>query len=179
MKGIIFAEFLELVEGKFGLEMVDTLIEESNIASEGVYTSIGTYEFSEMLTLLTNLKKRTGIPVNDLLHVFATHFFKVLLRDYKEFILMYNDPFSLLASIESHIHVEVMKLYPDAELPTFKIIERSHEKLILNYTSSRAMYSFGLGLMENTLNHFNQKAEIILKKNIDDGSDVDFTITKK
>ena len=132
-----------------------------------------------MLSLLTNLNKRTSISIDDLLHVFASHFFQVLLRDYKEFILMYNDPFSLLASIESHIHVEVRKLYPDAELPTFRIIERSHDKLILNYTSSRALYSFGLGLMENTIDHFNQKAEIVLKKNVEDGSDVDFIITKQ
>ena len=28
--------------------------------------------------------------------------------------------------------------------------------------------------MENTIDHFNQKAEIVLKKNVEDGSDVDF-----
>ena len=30
MKGIVFTEFLELVENKFGLEMVDTIILNSN-----------------------------------------------------------------------------------------------------------------------------------------------------
>jgi|TARA_B110000908_G_scaffold27527_1_gene32300 hypothetical protein len=49
MKGIIFTEFLDLVEEKFGLGMVDKIIYQSNLASEGIYTSIGTYNFSEML----------------------------------------------------------------------------------------------------------------------------------
>jgi len=46
MKGIVFTEFLELVENKFGLEMLDAIIEASNLESEGVYTRIGTYNFS-------------------------------------------------------------------------------------------------------------------------------------
>jgi len=31
MKGIVFTEFLELVEDKFGLEMVDNIIESSDL----------------------------------------------------------------------------------------------------------------------------------------------------
>ena len=42
MKGIIFTEFLDLVEEKFGLEMVDKIIEQSNLDSGGIYTSVGT-----------------------------------------------------------------------------------------------------------------------------------------
>ena len=33
MKGIIFTEFLELVEEKFGLTMVDKIIEQSDLES--------------------------------------------------------------------------------------------------------------------------------------------------
>ena len=59
MKGIIFSEFLNLVEAKFGLKTVDEIIEKSDLESEGIYTSIGTYSFSEMLQLLTHLMKLT------------------------------------------------------------------------------------------------------------------------
>ena len=41
MRGIVFTEFLALVEDKFGLEMVDRIIFQSNLASEGAYTTIG------------------------------------------------------------------------------------------------------------------------------------------
>jgi len=76
MKGIVFTEFLELVENKFGLEMLDAIIEASNLESEGVYTRIGTYNFSEMLSLLTNLSERTSISIDDLLLVYGEHFFQ-------------------------------------------------------------------------------------------------------
>ena len=75
MKGIVFTEFLELVEDKFGLEMLDAIIGASNLESVGVYTGIGTYNFSEMLALLTNLSERTTISIDDLLLAYGEHFF--------------------------------------------------------------------------------------------------------
>ena len=43
MKGIVFTEFFELVEDKFGLEVVQQIIDECKLESEGIYTSVGTY----------------------------------------------------------------------------------------------------------------------------------------
>jgi len=131
MKGIVFTEFLELVEDKFGLEMVDQLIQESDLESKGIYTAVGTYEFGEMLSLVSNLSKNTAITVDELLCVYGEHFFDVLKRDYPQFIALYNDPLEMLSSIENHIHVEVRKIYPDAELPTFEIIEKKENSLIM------------------------------------------------
>ncbi|WP_439129514.1 heme NO-binding domain-containing protein, partial [Polaribacter sp.] len=82
MKGIVFTEFLDLVEDKFGLEMVDKIISESKLESEGVYTSIGTYSFSEMLQLLTHLSNYTDISIDNLLLVYGEHFFSVIETSY-------------------------------------------------------------------------------------------------
>lgn len=78
MKGIIFTEFLDLVEEKFGLAMVDKIIQQSKLASKGIYTSIGTYSFSEMLQLLQHLSANTKISIDDLLLVYGEHLFLVL-----------------------------------------------------------------------------------------------------
>lgn len=178
MKGIVFTEFLELVEEKFGIEMVDSIIEASKLESEGIYTSIGTYNFSEMLSLLTNLSERTNISIDDLLLVYGEHFFGVIERSYMGLVDTYNDPIDMLSSIENHIHVEVRKIYPEAELPTFIVEEKSEDLLIMVYKSSRAMYYFGLGLMNRTFKHFNTTAEITLEKLTEDGTEVRFIIRK-
>jgi len=179
MKGIVFTEFLELVEDKFGLEMVDNIIENSNLESNGIYTSIGTYNFSEMLQLLQNLSGNTGISIDDLLLVYAEHFFSVLKKSYPQLIDAYKDPIDMLSSIENHIHVEVRKIYPDAELPTFQVLEKTKNSLVMIYKSSRAMHHFGLGLMNKTFEHFNSKATIKLEKIKEDGTEVKFVINKK
>ena len=178
MKGIVFTEFLDLVEDKFGLEMVDHIITKSDLESQGIYTSIGTYSFSEMLQLLTHLSTKTNLPIDKLLLVYGEHFFGVIEKSYPGLLATYRDPIDMISSIENHIHVEVRKIYPDAELPTFTVIEKTENKLIMDYTSSRAMHHFGLGLMNKTFAHFDTTATILLEKIKPDGTEVRFVINK-
>ncbi|WP_394420889.1 heme NO-binding domain-containing protein [Tenacibaculum mesophilum] len=178
MKGIVFTEFLDLVEEKFGLEMVDKIISQSELESDGIYTSIGTYSFSEMLQLLENLSSNTGVSIDDLLLIYAEHFFNVLKESYSGLLESFNDPIEMLSSIENHIHVEVRKIYPDAELPTFIVESRTDTSLVMIYKSNRAMHHFGLGLMNKTFEHFNSSATIILEKIKEDGTEVKFIINK-
>ncbi|WP_026777569.1 heme NO-binding domain-containing protein [Polaribacter sp. Hel_I_88] len=179
MKGIVFTEFLDLVEDKFGIKMVDKIIHQSKLESEGVYTSIGTYRFSEMLQLLQNLNKNTGIAIDDLLLIYGEHFFGIIETSYPGLLATYKDPIEMISSIENHIHVEVRKIYPDAELPTFLVEEKKENSLTVVYQSSRAMHHFGLGLMNKTFEHFNTKATINLEKIKEDGTEVRFFINKK
>jgi len=178
MKGIVFTEFLDLVESKFGLEMVDRIISQSKLESEGAYTAIGTYKFSEMLQLLQNLQNNTGIAIDELLLIYGEHFFSVIETSYPGLLATYKSPIEMLSSIENHIHVEVQKIYPDAELPTFIIEDKTENSLIMIYKSSRAMHHFGLGLMNKTFAHFNTKADIVIEKIKEDGTEVKFHITK-
>ncbi len=178
MKGIVFTEFLDLVEDKFGIEMVDKIISQSNLESEGIYTSIGTYKFSEMLQLLGNLNQNSGIPIDDLLLIYGEHFFSVIESSYRGLLSTYKDPIEMLSSIENHIHVEVRKIYPDAELPEFIVEDKTEDSLVMIYKSSRAMHHFGLGLMNKTFEHFNSTASILLEKIKEDGTEVKFVIKK-
>ncbi|GAA4970622.1 heme NO-binding domain-containing protein [Algibacter aquimarinus] len=178
MKGIVFTEFLDLVEDKFGLEVLDKILTQSDLESGGVYTSVGTYSFSEMLQLLQHLSAHTSISIDDLLLVYAEHFFGVIEESYPGLLATYKDPIEMLSSIENHIHVEVRKIYPDAELPTFEVVEKTQDSLVMIYKSSRAMHHFGLGLMNKTFEHFNSTATIALEKLNTDGTEVKFVINK-
>jgi hypothetical protein len=178
MKGIVFTEFLDLVEEKFGIEMVDNMISSSDLASEGVYTSIGTYRFSEMLQLLQYLSKNSKISIDNLLLIYGEHFFSVIERSYPGLLATYKDPIEMLSSIENHIHIEVRKIYPDAELPTFIVEDKNKNSLTMVYKSNRAMHHFGLGLMNKTFEHFNSSATIVLERIKEDGTEVRFIINK-
>lgn len=178
MKGIVFTEFLDLVEAKFGLKMVDEIISKSDLETGGAYTSVGTYKFSEMLQLLQHLSANTKISIDDLLLIYGEHFFSVLEESYPGLLATYTDPIDMISSIENHIHIEVRKIYPDAELPTFEIIEKTKNSLVLLYKSSRAMHHFGLGLMNKTFEHFDARATIVLEKLKVDGTEVKFLINK-
>jgi len=51
MKGVVFTEFLDMVEAKFSADMVDDIIDDAKLASGGAYTAVGTYPHSEMVAL--------------------------------------------------------------------------------------------------------------------------------
>lgn len=176
MKGIVFTEFLEMVEEKFGLETTDAIIENSSLPSEGIYTSVGTYDFNEMVSLITSLSAEVNLPANDLIYTFGLYLFNSLGRAHPEVIQSYNSPIGLLYSIEDHIHVHVQKLYPEAELPTFKILEKTDTSISMIYSSSRGLYRLAHGLMEKCFQHFNSSATIDFELLKEDGTEVKFDI---
>ncbi|NNG08651.1 MAG: heme NO-binding domain-containing protein [Arenibacter sp.] len=178
MKGIVFTEFLEMVESKFGLEVVDEIIEKSSLESEGIYTSVGTYEFNEMVNLITNLSNTVKIDATTLLHTFGYYLFSSLGKAHPEVIKSYSNPLGLLYSIEDHIHVHVKKLYPDAELPTFKILEKTEYSISMIYASSRGLYSLAHGLIEKCFEHFNSSAIVSYELLNEDGTEVKFDIVQ-
>lgn len=179
MKGIIFTEFLEMVEEKFGYNMVDDLLTSSELPSEGIYTSVGTYQHTEMVSLVTNLGKQTKIPINELLVVFGEYLFKTFTKTYSHFMVKAPDAFTFLSSIHNYIHVEVQKLYPDAELPHFDIDRPDENTLIMTYTSARKMADLAFGLIEGCFKYYTETVEILQIPLNEDGSITKFIITKK
>jgi len=178
MKGIVFDEFLQMVESVYGLQTVDTIITNSYLPSGGAYTSVGTYDFNEMVELVTNLSKEIDVPVPSLLYRFGHYLFDSLVKAHPEVVSSYKSPIALVASIEDHIHVHVRKLYPNAELPTFTILEQDEKSLRLIYTSSRGLYMLAKGLMERTFEYFGQKVEVGHKLIQEDGKEVEFVLRR-
>ena len=178
MKGIIFTEFLEMVEDKFGLAVVDSIIEASNLPSEGIYTSVGTYEFNEMVSLIGNLSEEVNIDSGTLIHAFGHYLFSSLGKAHPEVIQNFTNPLGLLYAIEDHIHVHVQKLYPEAELPTFKILEKTDTSISMIYASSRGLYRLAHGLIEKCFEHYNNTATVSFELLKEDGTEVKFDIVQ-
>lgn len=176
MKGIVFTEFLEMVEKEFGYDTVDHIIEASKLESDGIYTAVGTYPFSEMLQLVSNLSEKINVEIPSLLHAFGKYLFDTFLKSYPAFFDRCKDGFSFLDSIDSYIHIEVKKLYHDAELPAFQSTRINESEMELVYRSSRKMSDFAEGLIDKSMSYY--KHEYTLKKELlnPDGSEVKFLI---
>ena len=172
MKGIVFAEFIELVEDKFGFDMADEIIEEANLPSGGAYTSVGTYDHQEMLELVTHLSQKTGIPAEDLVKTFGEHLLGRFTEGYPMFFENVSSCFEFLDTIENKVHVEVKKLYPEAELPTFDSEIISDHQMRLTYTSKRPFSALAYGLIKGSATYFNEQIEI----EMDDQSTEDLTL---
>ncbi|MEM9544580.1 MAG: heme NO-binding domain-containing protein [Bacteroidota bacterium] len=178
MKGIVFTEFIDMVESKFGYETVDHIIEASDLESNGIYTSVGTYPHSEIVQLLLNLSDRTKMDAQVLLKAFGEYLFDTFLKSYPQFFTAKENAFEFLKSIDSHIHVEVLKLYPDATLPKFETTEDDNGSLIMTYTSERKMSALAEGLIEKSIEYYGHPHSVEKKNKKEDGSEVEFIIKR-
>lgn len=178
MKGVIFTELLDMVESQMGIEMVDTIIEEAKLESEGAYTSVGTYPTWEIEALIERLTYHTGHSREVLLEVFGQFLFGRLAAHYPHFFPEKVDFFDFMASIHDYIHLEVQKLYPDAELPELHVQEKDDESISLLYESSRKMARLARGLIKGCMEHFGINGTIEEELLSNDGSKVAFRIKK-
>jgi len=159
MKGMVFTEFLDMVESKFSADMVDDIIEDANPASGGAYTAVGTYHHQELVDMVVALSKRTDIPVPTLVKVFGEHVFGVFARSFPQFFQGVPDALTFLSGIEDIIHVEVLKLYPDAQLPKFDC-SREGNQLTMIYHSDRHFADLAEGLMTGCGRYFEEALTI-------------------
>lgn len=154
MKGVVFTEFLEMIESRFSVDMVDDIIDDAKLPSGGVYTAVGTYPHEEIVALVVALSQRSGTAVRDLLLAFGEHLFGRFVVGYPTFFGSTSDAFTFLAGIEDIIHREVHKLYPDAELPRFDVEQHDDQQLTLLYDSRRHFEDLAEGLMRGCIAYF-------------------------
>ena len=160
MKGVVFTEFLDFVGAIHGPDMVDDIIEDAAPPHGGAYTAIGTYPYTEMGALVAALAKRTSASAPDLLTAFGSHLGKRFTVKFPDFFRDQHTLFDFLASVDNHIHVEVHKLYPDAELPKFRLTRRGYDMVDMDYDSCRPLEALAEGMIRAAAEHYRQPITI-------------------
>jgi len=175
MKGLLFCEFIEFAEQQLGEELTQEIIDSAELESQGAYSRVGFYDYQELIQLLTSTSKHTGKEAGELLQGFANHLFVVFKRDYAGFFDGMDNAASMLKTIDDHIHVEVKKLYPDAELPRF-VYEEKGDELHLFYESPRPLAGIAHALINACLQFFENKEQLKSYTFSDDQKQASFII---
>ncbi len=180
MLGIVFTEFLDMVEDKFDLDTVDAILDDANVKSGGAYTAVGSYDHQEVVALVVALSRRTSVPIDDLIHTFGHHLTGRFAQLYPSFFENISDPFDFLETVDQHIHREVKKLYPNAQLPTISTERIDEQTMVVTYRSHRSFGKLAEGLIQGSLDHFNCQATLQMEDtSTGDASTARFVITKK
>lgn len=178
MKGIVFCEFISMVEERFSPEMADRIIDASTLATGGAYTTVGTYDHREIVQLVSHLSAATGTAVPDLIRAFGVHLCQRFATLYPTFFAEHRSAFAFLASVDNQIHVEVRKLYPDAELPVFEHAFPEPNRMLFTYRSKRPFADLAEGLIQGCITYYGEN--IALTRDdlpCADGAHVRFTLT--
>ncbi|MEM9899125.1 MAG: heme NO-binding domain-containing protein [Pseudomonadota bacterium] len=164
MKGIIYTELLEFVEGRFSDEFVQRLINAARLESKGVYTASGTYPTCEFSSLLNELSKASNVEQPEWLRDFGRHLFGRFAARYPDIVNRFDNAVDLIKSLDKVHQSEIIALYPDAEFPRFSDAEANADGFSFIYKSFRGMSDFCHGLLEGCLQHYGMEARIEARK---------------
>lgn len=174
MKGIVFTEFMEMVEAKFGETMLEEVIDAAGV--DGVYTAIGTYPHTEMVDLVVALSTKSKLEVPVLLRTFGGYLFNSFTKMYPSFFTQIDNSLDFLEQVEGVIHVQVKKIYPSAQLPRFETKRISPYQLEMVYYSDRRMGELAVGLIEGCFDFFKEDGKVKIVDTANDDTVVTFLI---
>ena len=120
----------------------------------------------------------TQTDAEDLLQSFADHLFSVFRKDYGVFFHEVESAAEMLVQIDNHIHVEVKKLYPDAELPKFNY-QFEGSNLVLNYRSPRPFAAVAKALVQGCIKFFGNHETLASSSIAEDQCSAKFVIHVK
>lgn len=160
MKGTIFVELVKMAENAFGEETVDMVLDKADLENGGAFTTVGNYPCSELIKIVTAFSEHSGISPVILQRKFGAWMMDHFAKNYPDFFEGKTDAFSMLEAVDGEIHVEVKKLYPEAELPKFETERLGDDHLSMVYTSPRPLVEFCHGIIESCLDHFEQSGDV-------------------
>lgn len=157
MKGVVFDILRDMIEEKFGLEGWNQLLEKAG--SHGMYLSSESYDDSEMVALLGAASEMTGQDIPNLLKTFGEYMVTEFSVRFPVFFDNCDGLIDFLKSVDQIVHGEVLKFYPDANLPSFSY-EEGVSTLTMIYKSQRKLCHLAEGLISGSAKHFKEAVTI-------------------
>lgn len=169
MKGVVFDILRDMVEEEYGLEGWNAILEKSG--SNGLYISTESYSDDELMGLIAAASDVTGMATNDLVFAFGEY---MVLQFYARFPIFFDRSKGLidfLLSVDRIVHVEVRKLYPDANLPSFNYHRNDSQSVTMIYRSERKLCRLAEGLISGSAKYFKQPYTMIHDPCMHQGAD--------
>ena len=154
MKGIVFNLLEEVVTTEHGERTWDALLEAAG--ASGAYSSLGNYEDDELARLVGAASKALDVPPQDVVRWFGRKAIPLLARRYPAFFSPHRHTRDFLLTLNTIIHPEVRKLYPEAIVPEFVFETPAPNVLRLGYRSPRKLCALAEGFVLGAADHFGE-----------------------
>jgi hypothetical protein len=152
MKGIVFAEFVEFVERR--------LPAAAGCVAGRRYRHDENPPDEELLQLVTAVAATAHRSTAAVLRDFGVDLFAAFASLYPVFLAGEDSAIDMLSRIDTYVHDEVQKLYPDAAFPRFDPQRPSADRLELTYASRRPLADLADGLIRGCIAHFGDPVDV-------------------
>ncbi|WP_157964673.1 heme NO-binding domain-containing protein [Algibacillus agarilyticus] len=171
MKGIVFNVLQEFVEQNVSYIAWDNAISTLSLPSNGVYISADNYNDEELFSLVGYFCEHLTLEPSVLVRQFGEFLFASLIEMAPAEAQNATDLRTFLNMVEHLIHVEVLKLYHDANLPSFDYPKANDNELIMIYRSPRKLCFLSEGLILSAAKHFKEQVKVTQSQCMHQGAD--------
>jgi len=161
VKGIIFKQFEAMVTSLHGEGAWDALVDRTPLqTAEGYFIGPKNYPDDDLFGLIGSVSEATGKPPEELLAAFGRYLFPALAAQFPVFLRPGITAKRFLLSVDRVIHVEVLKLHPDAGLPKLTYEDPAPNRLVILYRSPRQLCDLALGLIDGVGTYFKEDIQV-------------------
>ncbi len=150
MKGIIFNLLEDYIENTFGAGEYEEMLAGCPLSVEDpeLIVGPGTYPDRDFLAMVNWLALRNNRQDDEILRSFGRYSIIRLAERYPQFFNAYENPRDFLKSVGFIHHIEIRKLYKDAQTPEFSAEDHGEGRMRLRYRSKRHLCAFVEGLID-------------------------------
>jgi hypothetical protein len=167
VKGVLFNVVEDVVVETLPPDSWDGALDHACLG--GAYTSLGDYPDRELAAIVDAVSAQTGLSAAEVLRHVGRHGYRHLVERQPDIVADATDLGSLLHQLDAVIHAEVLKLYPDAEVPSFQVTDEGPGRWRVDYRSRRQLCHLAEGLLEGAADSFGTTVAIDQPECVDRG----------
>jgi predicted hydrocarbon binding protein len=154
VKGVIINYFEDFITDYYGPEKWEEIFNLCPVKSQQIYIGPQTYPDNLLVGILQVVSRQLKTPLEVLLKNFGNFLLHKFSEDYNNFFTPYSHPKQFLLSVDSIIHIEVMKMLSEATPPKFTYDDTELNKLTMRYHSKRKLCQLVEGIIEGVSEKF-------------------------
>lgn len=158
MKGVIFNLLEEVVVTAHGDRTWDDLLDVAGV--DGVYTSLGRYDDSELERLVSAAGAALALPDDEVLRWFGRQAIPNMAQRWPDYFTAHRQTAPFLRSLNNVIHPEVRKLYAGAYCPHFEFTSPPDGSLLIDYRSPRRLCGLAHGFILGAGDYFGENLTV-------------------
>ena len=154
MKGHIFNLLEEFLIETAGAETFETIYQNVDFESEGVFVTTGNYPDADLVKLVHEAVRVLGITIEQAHVAFGKWMFPHLTKLVPTEVIDVGHPKNFLMQLNAIHEVELKKLWPDARPPLFNCEDTGQNTMTFVYDSPRQMFDLVEGVLAGVRDYY-------------------------
>ncbi|HZR83394.1 MAG TPA: heme NO-binding domain-containing protein [Candidatus Binatia bacterium] len=160
MRGEILNELVEFAADSIAPDAAAGLTSRDGASAAAGYEAGRRYELADLVHLADQIAAAAGEERGVVLARFGRHLFRYFATLYPAFLHDASSAVALLSSIDTYVHGELRKLYPDADFPGFACTPTGAGGLEMTYRSARPLADLAEGLILGCVDYFGDRVRV-------------------